>query len=267
MLREHETLEKERKFHDNWALNIDIEHIDVNKFFTGSTSPENRYILGYMGDLKEKCILDVGCGAGENSVFFALNGAQCIAIDYSALMVDTAKALAKRYGVTIEALTMNVMELEFPDNSFDYVYAANLLHHVDSKQTLREMHRVLKPGGKACFWDPLKHNPLIKIYRRMAKAVRTSNEHPLDIRIINFAHSLFSKVEYDTFWLATLWIFLQFYLIERVDPNQERYWKKIIFEEERLRKNYYRLEKLDGFMKRLSFIKRFAWNIAVVATK
>jgi hypothetical protein len=56
-------------------------------------------------------------------------------------------------------------------------------------------------------------------------------------------------------------------LIERVNPNKERYWKKIIYEEERLRPTYCRLERLDSQLKKISFIRRYAWNLAVVATK
>jgi hypothetical protein len=56
-------------------------------------------------------------------------------------------------------------------------------------------------------------------------------------------------------------------LIEKVNPNQERYWKKIIIEQERLKPEYRRLEKLDKILKKMPLMKRFAWNIAVVATK
>jgi hypothetical protein len=101
----------------------------------------------------------------------------------------------------------------------------------------------------------------------MATEVRTTDEMPLAIGIINFVRSLFSKAVYDTFWLATLWIFLRFYLIERVNPNEERYWKKIIAENTRLEPIYRRLERLDTLLKQVPFMKRFAWNIAVVATK
>lgn len=263
-----ETLEKERRFHDNWAAAIDVDGIRVADYFEACTAPENRFILRQMGDIRGKRLLDLGCGAGENSVYFAKQGAHCVATDYSPGMVEVALKLAASNGVKIEGRTANAMALDFPDNTFDLVYASNLLHHIpDPKIALKEMHRVLKPGGKACFWDPLKHNPVINVYRRMATEVRTEDEMPLDINIVHYIQSLFSETAYDTFWIATLWIFLRFYLIEKVNPNQERYWKKIILEQERLAPTYLRLEKLDKFLKKLPLMKRLAWNIAVVATK
>lgn len=261
-------LAKERDFHDRWAAVIDIDGIRVTDYFEVCTAPENRFILQHLGNLQGKTILDLGCGAGENSVYFAIQGANCVAADYSPKMVDVALKLAENNQVSISGKVVNAMEIDFPDNCFDVVYAANLLHHLaDPKQAICEMHRVLKPGGKACFWDPLKHNPIINIYRRMATNVRTEDEMPLDIQIVDFVGHIFPEVRYDTFWLATLWIFLQFYFIERVHPNQERYWKKIITEHERLAPVYHRLEKLDRAFKKLPFSKRMAWNLAVVATK
>jgi len=183
-------------------------------------------------------------------------------------MVEVALKLAEANGIEIEGCTANAMALDFPDNTFDIVYAANLLHHIpDPIVAIKEMHRVLKPGGKACFWDPLIHNPVINVYRRIATEVRTEDETPLNINIIQDIRNLFAEVNYNTFWLTTLWIFLKFYLIEKVNPNQERYWKKIIIEQERLKPEYERLEKLDEVLKQLPLMKRMCWNLAVVATK
>jgi len=48
----------------------------------------------------------------------------------------------------VEGRVVNAMSIDLPDNSFDIVYASNLLHHIpDPTLTLREMHRILKPGG------------------------------------------------------------------------------------------------------------------------
>jgi hypothetical protein len=52
-----------------------------------------------------------------------------------------------------------------------------------------------------------------------------------------------------------------------VHPNADPYWKKIITEERRLRPTYERLERVDRWLKRWPFVKRFAWNLAVVAWK
>lgn len=263
-----QTLEREQQFHDAWAAAINVEEINVKDYFEACTAPENQFIIRHMGDIRGKCLLDLGCGAGENSVYFAKKGALCVAADYSQGMVEVALQLAAANNVQVHGRTVNAMKLEFPDNTFDFVYASNLLHHLtDPKTAIQEMRRVLKPGGKACFWDPLRHNPIINIYRRIATQVRTEDEEPLDINIVNFIKSEFSSMTYDTFWLATLWIFLRFYLIEKVDPNQERYWKKIILEKARLELEYRRLEKIDVILKKLPLVKRFAWNIAVVATK
>ena len=260
-------LKREKVFHDKWASRIDVEALNVDVAFEGSTAPENRYILSKLGQLRGRYLLDLGCGAGESSVYFARKGAHCVAADNSHGMVETAGRLAKRYGVDIETRVIDAMQIDFDSNVFDIVYAANVLHHVDGDRALREIHRVLKPGGVTGIWEPLKHNPVINIYRRMASKVRTDDEHPLDIQVIDKTKQIFSKVEYDTFWLATLWIFLRFYLIEGIHPNAERYWKKILTDELRLRRTYYRLEKLDYLLKKISYMKRFAWNIAIVAQK
>src|SRR5882672_1460484 len=251
-----DVLQRERSFHDRWAQFINVDGIHVRNYFEACTAPENRFILDHLGDVKGKTLLDLGCGAGENSVYFALKGARCTATDYSRGMIETTLSLAAANHVQIDARTMNAMDIEFPADTFDIVYAANLLHHLpDPLAALREMHRVLKPGGKACFWDPLRHNPVINIYRRIATEVRTEDEMPLDIKITNSIKPLFSETLYDTFWLATLWIFLRFYLIERVDPNKERYWKKIIAESTRLEPTYHRLERLDRVIKKVPLMQ------------
>jgi SAM-dependent methyltransferase len=276
-----EILRKEQEFHDRWASLIDVEGIRVQDYFEACTAPENRFILQQLGDVRGKLLLDLGCGAGENSVYFASRGARCVASDYSPGMVEVALKLARANGVaiatrydatrsegSIEGRVINAMAIDYPDNTFDIVYASNLLHHIPNpKLTIREIHRVLKPGGVMCFWDPLKHNPVINVYRRMATKVRTEDETPLDINLVNFIDDLFGRTVYDTFWIATLWIFLQFYLIEKVHPNSERYWKKIIIEHQRLQKTYDRLESIDRILKRIPGMKRFAWNLAVVAIK
>ena len=267
MKAEQSQLKQDQVFHDRWASTIKLETINVDVAFEGSTAPENRFILSRLGDVKGKYLLDLGCGAGETSVYFTRKGARCVAGDFSEAMVELATRLAQKYSVEITARKLNAEDIDYPNETFDIVYAANLLHHVDTIKSLNEIRRVLKSGGVVCTWDPLIHNPFINIYRKIATKVRTPSELPLSISIVRIFKQLFSIVEYDTFWFATLWIFLRFYLIDRVNPNREPYWKKILYEEYRLRPVYLRLEKLDRLIKKISFMKRFGWNIAIVAKK
>lgn len=261
-------LEAEETFHDDWAASIDIDTIDVRQAFEACTAPENRFLSEKMGDLNGIRILDLGCGAGEAAVYLATQGANAVASDLSDGMLQVAQKLANKNGVTIETSKSPAEVIEFPDNEFDMVYAANLLHHVDVEKCIAEVHRVLKPGGKFFSWDPLAHNPVINVYRRMAMEVRTEDEHPLRMKDLKLFNKYFSKVESKGFWLFSLWIFLRFYLIERVNPNEERYWKKIINEADRLEPKYRRLEKLDRFvLKIVPWFTRYCWNIAVVAEK
>ena len=267
-MAEKELLEREEAFHDDWANSIDISKIKVDDYFEVATAPENRYIIKDLGDVKGKKILELGCGAGEASVYFAKKGAIVTATDLSQGMLDVTMKLANLHGTTLSTVKTPAAPLPFPDNSFDIIYAANVLHHVDLEITLQECRRVLKPGGKFCSWDPLAHNPIINIYRKMAMGVRTEDEHPIRMKQLKYFKNNFNSVKIHTTWLFTLWIFLRFYLIERVNPNKERYWKKVIDEHKRLDKLYFKLERFDkGFLRIFPFFKRYCWNIIVLATK
>ena len=69
--------------------------------------------------------------------------------------------------------------MSFPDDHFDLVYGSAILHHLDLRAACREIARVLRPGGRAVFLEPLGHNVLINLYRRLTPAMRTVDEHPL----------------------------------------------------------------------------------------
>lgn len=260
---------QEREFHDDWAAGIDPHDVRVVETFTASTSPEPQWLLLQLGDIHGKRILELGSGAGESAVYFAMQGAQVVATDLSEGMLDVVQNVARLHGVEVEVQVCSAEDLSlFDDDSFDIVYAANLLHHVDIEVTLDEVKRVLKPGGQAAFWDPIAHNPLINVYRRMATKVRTEDEHPIRRRQRRYFTSRFSSVKTECFWLTTLLIFVKFYLINRIHPSEDRYWKRIIREESNLRSLYRPLAAIDRFLLRLfPILGWWCWNIAILVRK
>jgi SAM-dependent methyltransferase len=68
----------------------------------------------------------------------------------------------------------------YPDAAFDLVIGDGILHHLDLDVALGEVHRVLKPGGRAVFREPRLDNPLLKLFRRLTPSARTEDERPLD---------------------------------------------------------------------------------------
>jgi SAM-dependent methyltransferase len=263
-----ETHSREEIFHDQWAASVDLDTVLVDESFESCTAPEGRKIVQLLGDVRGRSFLDLGCGLGEGAIYFAKKGACVTAADLSGGMLEVVDRLAKQCNVSVAIEKCAAGQTPFPDETFDIIYAGNLLHHVDIQATLIEVRRILKVGGIAVFWDPLNHNPLIKLYRELAKSVRTEDEHPLRMSQLSVFKQLFQTVKFDCFWFFTLWLFLRFFIVERVSPNQERYWKKIIVEHKRLHYIYSPLEKIDRFfLNRFPFLKRYCWNIVIHCVK
>jgi ubiquinone/menaquinone biosynthesis C-methylase UbiE len=260
---------KEREFHDTWAKQIDYRSVDARKSFSACTSPEPAWILKQLGDIKNKRVLELGTGAGEAAVYFAIQGANVTATDLSPGMLEVVKKVAAHHGVTVETAVSPAEDLSaFSANSFDVVYAANTLHHVDIGKCLDEVKRVLKPGGCGAFWDPLAHNPAINIYRNMANEVRTEDEHPISRSDMKYFSSRFSIVSKQFFWLTTLLIFAKFYLIDRIHPNSDRYWKRVVTHEAELRKWYKPLAAIDrALLTIFPVLGWWCWNMAIIVRK
>lgn len=262
-------LEVEREFHDAWAESEDIASIDVRGSNEVCTAPEMRYITAQLGNIKGKRLLDVGCGLGEASVYFAMQGAEVTSSDLSQGMLDATTRLAAQNGVAIHQHLASAEDMRLPANAqFDVIYAGNLLHHVDIDATLRRIRPHLADDGILVTWDPLAYNPAINVYRAMATEVRTPDEHPLTWRDIRSFHRHFSKVETRYFWLTTLIIFVIMAIAQRRDPNKERFWKVILKEGPKWAWLYRPLEALDkALLLLLPPLRLLCWNVVIIARK
>jgi ubiquinone/menaquinone biosynthesis C-methylase UbiE len=260
--------QREAAFHDSWANNTHLDDVLVRECFEAPTALENQFILSQMGSLAGKKLLDVGAGLGESSVYFALRGAIVTTVDISPQMVATALGLGKKFGVELEGIVSSAEDLNLAHDTYDIIYAANTIHHVhDRAQLFGQMSRALKPGGLFFSYDPLAYNPLIKIYRRMATEVRTPDEAPLTTADIRLAQKHFSHVQHREFWIATLALFVKYYLVDRIHPNRDRYWKRILRETRGSLGWWTPLRRLDGLLTRIPLLRWMAWNVVIWGQK
>ena len=99
---------------------------------------------------KDLAVLEVGCGLGTDGAQFAKAGADYTGIDLTEAAVDLAKRRFELFQLPGAFRVADAEHLDFPDNSFDLVYSHGVLHHTpDTAAAVREIHRVLRPGGKA----------------------------------------------------------------------------------------------------------------------
>ena len=260
--------EREAAFHNEWASCTNLEDILVKECFEAPTALENQFILRKMGDLAGKKVLDIGAGLGESSVYFALQRAQVTTTDISPLMVEKVLQLAAKYGVEMDGIVSTVESLNVPENHFDFVYIANTIHHVhDRSQLFAQIRRALKPGGSFFSYDPLAYNPAINIYRRIATKVRTQDERPLTQADWRLARCYFEDVGHREFWIATLMLFAKYYVLDRVHPNEDRYWKRILTEKPESLRWWKPLLYLDSVLSRVPGVQLLAWNTVLWGNK
>jgi SAM-dependent methyltransferase len=114
-------------------------------------------------------IVDFGCGSGANSVHLAGRGAHVWGVDISADLIALAQrrlaATGRKGGA--QFIVASAHDLPFPAGSIDIVFGIAILHHLDLKLVSREVFRVLKPGGRAIFQEPVRNSRAVKFVRSL----------------------------------------------------------------------------------------------------
>lgn len=103
----------------------------------------------------------------------------CINISEAELAAGRAGAEGSRLQPRFQL--MDAHKLQFPDNSFDLVYGLAILHHLTLSEALAEIDRVLRPGGRIVFAEPLAMNPVAMLVRWLTPFARTEDERPFGL--------------------------------------------------------------------------------------
>jgi SAM-dependent methyltransferase len=127
------------------------------------------YAYHLLGDVHGQRVVDFGCGSGANSVHLALRGAALAGLDISESLIRLARERLEANGVerTSRFVVGSAHDTPFADDSVDVVFGIAILHHLDLALVAREVHRILKPGGRAIFQEPVRNSAILRGLRRL----------------------------------------------------------------------------------------------------
>ena len=166
--RKQKYLKFEKKVYSAFRVSEYVEMFQ--KGIAGNAVPQNASIL------------DIGCGAGVSSVTLSKLNYKVTGIDISGGLIEQASELAGEEKADTEFVVGDVSAMDFDNNSFDVCYMVGLLHHFPNYDpVLREIYRVLKPGGILIAAEPnLFSLPyLISFHLVSLKNGTSPNEYPL----------------------------------------------------------------------------------------
>jgi len=184
-------LAQEAEFFDRWA-DANAKHLQpidpavLERYRRPRGLSPKEYCFQLLGELREKTILDVGCGEGEDAMILAKLGATVTGLDVSPGAIALAKERAALNGVSdrtrFVCAALNGGDL--PPGSFDVIWIDNVLHHVldDLEGTMGALLRAAKPGALVICIEPVNLNETLRKIRFLVPVHTevTPGERPLE---------------------------------------------------------------------------------------
>lgn len=171
------------------------------------------YCYALLGDVRDKLVLDLGCGEGLDLVALAKRGASVIGCDISPDLIEVARRRVVLNCSVPEAARVDMRvgsayALPLERAAVDIVFGVAILHHLDLSLAAAEVQRVLHPGGRAIFLEPLRNSAFVRWVRGVIPYTTpdvSPGERPLtDVDLDGFARSAgFSTVRSRVFMLPT----------------------------------------------------------------
>ena len=136
-----------------WFERLDDKFWSISEEFAHPNFPDEvpfSRLLNY-SELLGKNVLEIGCGMGSHAALFTTQGMKVTAIDLTQHAIDMTNERFRIFNITnATAQLADAEKMPFPDESFDFVWSWGVIHHsANTEQIISEIHRVLKPEGKA----------------------------------------------------------------------------------------------------------------------
>jgi len=161
---------------------------------------------------REKKVLEVGCGCGTDFIQFVRAQARAYGIDMSQHSVELTKKRLHHYGLDAEVIVGDGENLPFTSEQFDLVYSWGVLHHTpDTGRAIKEIYRVLKPGGyiKAMVYHRfstmgwvaylkyglLRGKPFTSLSKAMSEFVESPGTKAFSMKEVKSLFALFSNLK------------------------------------------------------------------------
>ncbi len=194
--------QREKVFHNR--IYSERPRAPLEKYYSVAKSSAEAYEHTIQARCAGKRVLEIGSGTGARALALGQEGASVTAIDISEVAVGLAREKMPPSRADVTFRVMDAERLEFDDDIFDLICGRSVIHHLDIGRALREVGRTLRPDGTAVFLEPLGHNPVLNLYRRLTPALRSDDEHPLKTSDIDLAWDHFGSVQTSYFHLASL---------------------------------------------------------------
>lgn len=157
---------KEQNIYDNEEFFNGYQELRSNKGCTANDLIEIPQLFQLIGDVKDKTILDLGCGAGGSAKkLIKLGAKKVLGIDISTKMVEVAQKENDSPNIDYQVMSMN--EIDKIDEKFDLVVSSLAIHYVEDYDALcKKVFKILNNDGYFVFshGHPMDSAPILKDY-------------------------------------------------------------------------------------------------------
>jgi 2-polyprenyl-3-methyl-5-hydroxy-6-metoxy-1,4-benzoquinol methylase len=163
---EEQTMQDAQEFWNERArARVEEEKLLVE--FPDRSSPVYKRALAHFGELRGKTLIDLGCGGGASSLFFASLGAEVISIDLSTRTIDNLKLYCIQQRIhNIRPMVLAAQDIATLPPA-DFMFGAMILHHIEPfDQFAAAARQAIKPGGRAFFFENNSASAVMMWFRK-----------------------------------------------------------------------------------------------------